>query len=172
MASSPTTCCGFPSSTGPAQQPRGGQGDTCWVSVHRKATRFMPLVTVNPDSCRVCYKQTSHFFRPPALSTPQKTDIFLQRTAVWTRVREGKGAGLNWELGTDTYTAPGVKRIAKNGNPLQCSWLENPRDGGTWWAARLWGHTGSDTTEAMQQQQQQRKLAVITRSSARCSVVT
>ena len=22
-----------------------------------------------------------------------------------------------------------------DGNPLQCSWLENPRDGGTWWAA-------------------------------------
>ena len=23
----------------------------------------------------------------------------------------------------------------ENGNPLQCSCLENPRDGGTWWAA-------------------------------------
>ena len=22
-----------------------------------------------------------------------------------------------------------------NGNPLQCSWLEHPRDGGAWWAA-------------------------------------
>ena len=22
-----------------------------------------------------------------------------------------------------------------NGNPLQCSWLETPRDGGAWWAA-------------------------------------
>ena len=21
-----------------------------------------------------------------------------------------------------------------NGNPLQCSWLENPRDEGAWWA--------------------------------------
>ena len=29
-----------------------------------------------------------------------------------------------------------------NGNPLQCSCLENPRDGGAW------GHTESDTTEA------------------------
>ena len=25
--------------------------------------------------------------------------------------------------------------IEGNGNPLQCSCLENPRDGGTWWAA-------------------------------------
>ena len=24
---------------------------------------------------------------------------------------------------------------AGNGNPLQCSCLENPRDGGAWWAA-------------------------------------
>ena len=29
-----------------------------------------------------------------------------------------------------------------NGNPLQCSCLENPRDGGAWWAA-VYG----DTTE-------------------------
>ena len=42
-----------------------------------------------------------------------------------------------------------------NGNPLQCSWLENPRDGGACWDAVLWGRTESDTTEAMQQQQQQ-----------------
>ena len=33
-----------------------------------------------------------------------------------------------------------------NGNPLQCSYLENPRDGVTWWAA-VSGHTESDTTE-------------------------
>ena len=42
-----------------------------------------------------------------------------------------------------------------NGNPLQCSCLENPRDGGAWWAAVLWGLTESDTTEVTQQQQQQ-----------------
>ena len=37
-----------------------------------------------------------------------------------------------------------------NGNPLQCSWLENPRDrvGGCLMGCRLWGHTESDTTEA------------------------
>ena len=31
-----------------------------------------------------------------------------------------------------------------NGNPLQCSCLENPRDGGTWWAA-VYGITQSRT---------------------------
>ena len=38
-----------------------------------------------------------------------------------------------------------------NGNPLQCSCLENPRDGGAWWAA-IYGVAQSDTTEATQQQ--------------------
>ena len=32
-----------------------------------------------------------------------------------------------------------------NGNPLQCSSLENPRGGRAWWAGRLWDHTESDT---------------------------
>ena len=34
-----------------------------------------------------------------------------------------------------------------NGNPLQSSCLENPMDGGAWWAAVLVGHEESDTTE-------------------------
>ena len=41
-----------------------------------------------------------------------------------------------------------------NGNPLQCSCLENPRGGVAWWAA-VYGVAQSDTTEATQQQQQQ-----------------
>ena len=32
-----------------------------------------------------------------------------------------------------------------NGNPLQCSCLENPMDGGSW----SWGHKESDTTERL-----------------------
>ena len=31
-----------------------------------------------------------------------------------------------------------------NGNPLQCSCLENPRDGGAWWAA-VYGVTQNQT---------------------------
>ena len=34
--------------------------------------------------------------------------------------------------------------VARNGNPLQCSCLENPRDGGAWWAA-VYGVTQSQT---------------------------
>ena len=33
-----------------------------------------------------------------------------------------------------------------NGNPLQCSCLENPRDGGAWWAA-VYGVTELGTTK-------------------------
>ena len=34
-----------------------------------------------------------------------------------------------------------------NVNPLQCSCLENPRDGGAWWAA-VYGVAQLDTTDA------------------------
>ena len=40
-----------------------------------------------------------------------------------------------------------------NGNPLQYSCLENPRDIGAWWAA-VYGVAESDMTEVTQQQQQ------------------
>ena len=39
-----------------------------------------------------------------------------------------------------------------NGNPLQCSCLENPRDGSLV-GCRLWGHTELDTTDVTSQQQ-------------------
>ena len=37
----------------------------------------------------------------------------------------------------DMGLMPGLARSPGegNGNPLQCSCLENPRDGGAWWAA-------------------------------------
>ena len=38
-----------------------------------------------------------------------------------------------------------------DGNPLHCSCLENPRDGGAWWAS-VNGVAQSDTTEAAEQQ--------------------
>ena len=48
-----------------------------------------------------------------------------------------------------------------NGNPLQCSYLENPRDGGGLVGCRLWGRTESDTIEATLQQQQQQQCSVL-----------
>ena len=36
------------------------------------------------------------------------------------------------------------QNLILNGNPLQCSCLENPRDGGAWWAA-IYGVAQSQT---------------------------
>ena len=52
--------------------------------------------------------------------------------------RDSRDAGWILELGR----SPGEG----NGNPLQCSCLENPGDRGAWWAA-VWGRTESDMTE-------------------------
>ena len=39
-------------------------------------------------------------------------------------------------VGHDSVTSLSLSCIGEgNGNPLQCSCLENPRDGGAWWAA-------------------------------------
>ena len=46
-----------------------------------------------------------------------------------------------------------LERLDLNGNPLQYSCLENPRDRGAWWAA-VYGVTQSDTTEVTTHQQQ------------------
>ena len=76
VANSPTKYFSFPSNIepcpiGPAQQPHGSTGGHVLDTYSQKATNFVPLVTVNPDSCWVCCKQRSHFFGPPTLSTPQ-----------------------------------------------------------------------------------------------------
>ena len=39
-----------------------------------------------------------------------------------------------------------------NGNPLQCSCLENPMDRGAWWGCGLWGHKESDATKMGQKE--------------------
>ena len=40
--------------------------------------------------------------------------------------------GHDWATSLSLFTSMHWRR---NGNPLQCSCLENPRDGGAWWAA-------------------------------------
>ena len=48
-------------------------------------------------------------------------------------------------VGHDWMTSLSLSCIGEgNGNPLQCSCLENPRDGGAWWAA-IYGVTQSRT---------------------------
>ena len=50
-----------------------------------------------------------------------------------------------WRVGHDWATSLSLSCIGEgDGNPLQCSCLENPRDGGAWWAA-FYGVTQSRT---------------------------
>ena len=57
----------------------------------------------------------------------------------------------DWVISLSLFTFMHWRR---NGNPLQCSCLENPRDRGAWWAARLSmgshrvGHDWSDLAAA------------------------
>ena len=44
----------------------------------------------------------------------------------------GRWVGHDWVTSLSLFTFMYWRR---NGNPLQCSCLENPRDGGAWWAA-------------------------------------
>ena len=61
----------------------------------------------------------------------------------------GKEFACNTGDKRDTCLIPGSGRSPRggNGNPLQCSCLENPRDGSLM-GCRLWGLTESDTTES------------------------
>ena len=45
-----------------------GQRDTCWIFVHRKPTNFVPLLTMNPDSCWVYCKSLSFLNKQLAFS--------------------------------------------------------------------------------------------------------
>ena len=58
-----------------------------------------------------------------------------------------------------------------NGNPLQCSCLENPRDGGAWWAA-VYGVEQSPTRLKRLSSSSSRKLLYNKGISAWCSVMT
>ena len=54
-----------------------------------------------------------------------------------------KDAGLVKRNGTVLAPSSSILREG-NGNSLQCSYLENPRDGGAWWVA-VYGVTQSQT---------------------------
>ena len=62
-----------------------------------------------------------------------------------TKEKGSLGGPAVWEIPTTSF-----QFVVKegNGNPLQCSCLENPRDGGSLVGCRIWGHTELDTTES------------------------
>ena len=53
----------------------------------------------------------------------------------WTEEPGGLQSMGSLGVGHDSVTSLSLSCIGEgNGNPLQCSCLENPRDGGAWWA--------------------------------------
>ena len=61
-------------------------------------------------------------------------DSTLAWKILWTEEPGGMQSMGSLRVGHDSATS--LSRIGGgNGNPLQCSCLENPRDGGAWWAA-------------------------------------
>ena len=67
----------------------------------------------------------------------------------WTEEPGGLQSTGSRRVGHDWETSLSLSCIGEgNGNPLQCSCLENPRDGGAWWAAVYGVPQSQDTTEA------------------------
>ena len=63
----------------------------------------------------------------------------------WTEEPGGLQSMGSLRVGHNWVTSLSLSCIGEgNGNPLQCSCLENPRDGGAWWAA-IYGVTQSQT---------------------------
>ena len=86
------------------------------------------------------------------MSLSELQELVMDREA-WRAVIHGVTKSCSpWSLERSDTTEQlhfhfSLSRIERNGNPLQCSCLENPRDGGAWWAA-IYGVAESDTIEA------------------------
>ena len=98
------------------------------------------MVKNQPDNAELTgdVGSTSGSGRPPWRRTWQPTPVLLPgkshgwRSLVgyspWGREESNTTKGLHFHFPLSCIGE-------RNGNPLQCSCLENPRDGGAWWAA-------------------------------------
>ena len=69
----------------------------------------------------------------------------------WKSQRVVQEGGYIYVLVADShcYIVKGLALGEGNGNPLQCSCLENPTEGGAWWATVHGVAKGSDTSEQL-----------------------
>ena len=67
------------------------------------------------------------------------TPVLLPGNIPWTEEPDRLQSMGSWRVGHDWAISLSLFTFMcigeGNGNPLQCSCLENPRDGGAWWAA-------------------------------------
>ena len=96
---------------------------------------------------------TSNFIKTPLYSPPTEKAMAPHSSTLAWKILHGWRSLVGcrpWGLKESDTTEQlhfhfSLSRIGEgNGNPLQCSYLENPRDGGAWWAA-VYGVTQSWT---------------------------
>ena len=92
------------------------------------------------STCRVCWRRQWH---PTPVPSPGKSHgrRSLVGCRPWGRYESNTTERLHFHFSLSCIRE-------RNGNPLQCSCLENPRDGGSLTGCHLWGRAESDTTEA------------------------
>ena len=97
-----------------------------------------------PNICSLCLVFVSLISMEKAMAPHSST---LAWKIPWTEEPGGLQSMGSWRVGHDWATSFhfSLSCIGEgNGNPLQCSCLENPKDGGAWWAA-VYGVTLSRT---------------------------
>ena len=97
------------------------------------------------------FKSTRRYYLTPVKMDGRRqwhpTPVLLPGKSHRRRSLEGCSPWVHWGLDTTErlHFHFSLSCIGEgNGNPLQCSCLENPRDGGAWWAA-VYGVTQSWT---------------------------
>ena len=88
----------------------------------------------------VIYMDNNRLYKLYYVSLP-RLHVLAATTLTFSLLRHVKNPGLTERL----HFQFSLSCIGRgNGNPLQCSCLENPRDGGAWWAA-IYGVAQSQT---------------------------
>ena len=94
--------------------------------------------TVSWDSVSLLVKQRNqfNFCKDVRMITMARHSSTLAWRIPWMDEPGGLQSMGSLRVGHDWATSLSLSCIGEgNGNPLQCSCLENPRDGGAWWAA-------------------------------------
>ena len=90
-----------------------------------------PIINVYIENCKHIYVVGYVLLSEKAMAPHSST---LAWQIPWTEELGRLQSMGSLRVGQDSATS--LSRIGEgNGNPLQCSFLENPRDGGAWWAA-------------------------------------
>ena len=108
--------------------------------------------TISAESRNLFLKQSNTKCRSEKYNNLIKTEKAMapySRTCAWKipwTEEPGRLQSMGWwRVGYDWTTSLSLSCIGEgNGNPLQCSCVESPRDGGAWWAA-VYGVTQSWT---------------------------